>query len=109
MQGLSTLSQAGEGGGEGLDGLTHPSETLTLTLSRRERGHKLVPTRSPLPTREHMVQIRSSQVMYDTHHRMWRTLTLLTTYVLLLPLSVVRAADFPSAKGTIKLHYEHAL
>jgi hypothetical protein len=47
--------------------------------------------------------------MYDTHHRMWRTLTLLTTYVLLLPLSVVRAADFPSAKGTIKLHYEHAL
>jgi hypothetical protein len=47
--------------------------------------------------------------MYDVHHRIWRTLTLLTTCVLLLPLSAVRAVDFPSARGTIKLHYEHAL
>ena len=34
---------------------------------------------------------------------------LLTTCVSLLPLSAVRAVDFPSATGTIKLHYEHAL
>lgn len=47
--------------------------------------------------------------MYNAHHRMWRTLTWLTTCVLLLPLSAVRAVDFPSARGTIKLHYEHAL
>ena len=55
------------------------------------------------------MQIRNSQVMYDAHHRMWRTLTWLTTCVLLLPLSAVSAADFPSARGTIKLHHEHAL
>ncbi len=47
--------------------------------------------------------------MYDAHHRMWGMLMLLTTCVLLLPLSAVRAVDFPSAQGTIKLHYEHAL
>jgi len=47
--------------------------------------------------------------MHDAHHGMWRTLTLWTTCVVVLPLSAVGAVDFPSARGTIKLHYEHAL